>query len=408
MKSEWKKYLGPGPLVAAAFIGPGTVTVCTLAGVQFGYELLWALALSVITTIVLQEMAARIGLVSQKGLAANISRTIKKVVWRYFSIGLVLLAIVIGNAAYEAGNIGGGALGAAMWIDLPPISLGKFELQPLNFLIGILALLLLFSGSYAFITKVLTALVIFMSLAFISSALMVQPFWGLLFEGFVPSVRSETIITTVALIGTTVVPYNLFLHSGLVAKRWQNVSDLRYVRTDTIISVVMGGLVSMAIVITAHAGAAYEVQSAADLAKGLEPLLGGIWAKYFISFGLFAAGITSAITAPLAGALVISGCFAWSTDIKSWPMRGSILLILGLGLVFASLGIKPVQLITMAQLANGILLPLLSAYVIWLANQKGIMGNYVNSSKLNLISMLIWLITLGLGLLSILKVFQWV
>lgn len=408
MKSEWKKYLGPGPLVAAAFIGPGTVTVCTLAGVQFGYELLWALALSVITTIVLQEMAARIGLVSQRGLAANISNTIKKVVWRYFSIGLVLLAIVIGNAAYEAGNIGGGALGAAMWIDLPPISLGKLELQPLNFLIGILALLLLFSGSYAFITKVLTALVIFMSLAFISSALMVQPSWRLLFEGFVPSVRSETIITTVALIGTTVVPYNLFLHSGLVAKRWQDVSDLRYVRTDTIISVVLGGLVSMAIVITAHAGAAYEVQSAADLAKGLEPLLGGIWAKYFISFGLFAAGITSAITAPLAGALVISGCFAWSTDIKSWPMRGSILLILGLGLVFASLGIKPVQLITMAQLANGILLPLLSAYVIWLANQKGLMGNYVNSSKLNLISMLIWLITLALGLLSILKVFQWV
>lgn len=408
MKSEWKKYLGPGPLVAAAFIGPGTVTVCTLAGVQFGYELLWALALSVITTIVLQEMAARIGLVSQRGLAANISSTIKKVVWRYFSIGLVLLAIVIGNAAYEAGNIGGGALGAAMWIDFPPISLGKLELQPLNFLIGLLALLLLFSGSYAVITKVLTALVIFMSLAFISSALMVQPSWGFLFEGFIPSVRSETIITTVALIGTTVVPYNLFLHSGLVAKRWQKVGDLRYVRTDTIISVVMGGLVSMAIVITAHAGAAYEVQSAADLAKGLEPLLGGIWAKYFISFGLFAAGITSAITAPLAGALVISGCFAWSTDIKSWPMRGSILLILGLGLVFASLGIKPVQLITMAQLANGILLPLLSAYVIWLANQKGLMGNYVNSSKLNLVSMVIWLITLALGLLSILKVFQWV
>ena len=408
MKSEWKKYLGPGPLVAAAFIGPGTVTVCTLAGVQFGYELLWALALSVITTIVLQEMAARIGLVSQRGLADNISITIKKAIWRYFSIALVLLAIVIGNAAYEAGNIGGGALGAAMWIDLPTISVGKLELQPLNLLIGLLALLLLFSGSYTFITKALTGLVVLMSLAFISSALMVQPSWGLLFEGLVPSVRSETIITTVALIGTTVVPYNLFLHSGLVAKRWQNVSDLRYVRTDTIISVVMGGLVSMAIVITAHAGAAYEVQSAADLARGLEPLLGGIWAKYFISFGLFAAGITSAITAPLAGALVISGCFAWSTDLSSWSMRASILLILGLGLVFASLGIRPVQLITMAQLANGVLLPLLSAYVIWLANQKSLMGNFNNSLKMNLLGVFIWLITLILGTLSILKVFQWV
>lgn len=408
MKSEWRKYLGPGPLVAAAFIGPGTVTVCTLAGVQFGYELLWALALSVITTIVLQEMAARIGLVSQRGLADNISITIKKAIWRYFSIALVLLAIVIGNAAYEAGNIGGGALGAAMWIDLPTISVGKLELQPLNLLIGILALLLLFSGSYTFITKALTGLVVLMSLAFISSALMVQPSWGLLFEGLVPSVRSETIITTVALIGTTVVPYNLFLHSGLVAKRWQKVADLRYVRVDTLVSVVLGGLVSMAIVITAHAGAAYEVATAADLARGLEPLLGGVWAKYFISFGLFAAGITSAITAPLAGAFVISGCFGWSTDLSSWSMRASILLILGLGLVFASLGIRPVQLITMAQLANGVLLPLLSAYVIWLANQKSLMGNFINSLKMNLLGIFIWLITLILGTLSILKVFQWV
>ncbi|WP_291780303.1 divalent metal cation transporter [Cecembia sp.] len=408
MISNWKKYLGPGPLVAAAFIGPGTVTVCTLAGVQFGYELLWALGLSVITTIVLQEMAARIGLISQRGLAANISVTIKKAIWRYFSIGLVLLAVVIGNAAYEAGNIGGGALGAAIWIDISPISFYKLELQPLNFLIGLLALLLLFSGSYTFITKVLTGLVIVMSLAFISTALMVQPNLGFLLQGFVPVVRTDTIITTVALIGTTVVPYNLFLHSGLVAKRWQEVSDLRYVRADTIISVVIGGLVSMAIVITAHAGAAFEVQSATDLAKGLEPLLGGLWATYFISFGLFAAGITSAITAPLAGAMVISGCFGWSTDIKSWPMRGSILVILGLGLVFASLGIRPVQLITMAQLANGILLPLLSAYVIWLANQKSLLHLYTNTKGFNLLSLFIWGITLILGGISVLKVMGWI
>ena len=72
---SWRKYIGPGPVVAAAFIGPGTVTVCTLAGVDFGFDLLWAMALSVIATIVLQEMAARIGLVTQKGLASVISET---------------------------------------------------------------------------------------------------------------------------------------------------------------------------------------------------------------------------------------------------------------------------------------------------------------------------------------------
>lgn len=405
MKSDWKKYLGPGPLVAAAFIGPGTVTVCTLAGVNFGYNLLWALGLSVITTIILQEMAARIGLITQRGLAANISKTIQKTGWRFFSLSLVLLAIVIGNAAYEAGNISGGALGAEVFINLPVIEIGKLQINPLNLLIGILAFLLLFSGSYSIITKFLTAMVILMSLGFVVSAIMVQPQLNPLLGGFLPQFQGDQIITIVALIGTTVVPYNLFLHSGLVAKRWKYLEDIKYVRTDTLIAVVLGGLVSMAIVVTGVAGSALEVNNAVDLAKGLEPLLGGELAKYFISFGLFGAGITSAITAPLAASMVITESFGWSSDIKGWAMRGSIALVLGLGLVFSSFGIRPVQLITLAQLANGILLPLLSGYVIWLVNKKSLMKGFQNSLALNLISIAIWLITLGLGFLSILKVF---
>lgn len=405
MKGNWKKYLGPGPLVAAAFIGPGTVTVCTLAGVNFGYDLLWALALSVITTIILQEMAARIGLITQRGLAANISKTIPKTGWRLLSLSLVLLAIVIGNAAYEAGNISGGALGAEIFFNLPVMDIGKLQINPLNLLIGILALVLLFSGSYSLITKFLTGLVILMSAAFVVSAFMVRPQFFSLFDGLIPRFQGDQIITIVALIGTTVVPYNLFLHSGLVAKRWQNLEDLKYVRTDTMIAVVLGGLVSMAIVVTGAAGAAMEVNNAVDLAKGLEPLLGGKLAKYFIAFGLFGAGITSAITAPLAASMVITESFGWSSDIKGWAMRGSIAVVLGLGLVFSSLGIRPVQLITLAQLANGILLPLLSGYVIWLVNKKSLMKGFQNSPAMNLFSVVIWLITLLLGYLSILKVF---
>jgi len=404
MKRSLSKYLGPGPLIAAAFIGPGTVTVCTLAGVNFGYDLLWALLLSIITTIILQESAARIGLVTQAGLASNISRTIQKAGLRYFSISLVLLAIVLGNAAYEAGNISGGSLGAELFIDLGSIHLGKLEFKPLNFLIGFIALLLLLSGSYKLITKILTILVILMSLAFLLSAFMVKPAISELFKGMVPHINAGNIITIVALIGTTVVPYNLFLHSSLVTEKWKTVYDLKYVRFDTMLAVILGGFVSMAIVITGEAGSALEVADATDLAKGLEPLLGAA-SKYFIAFGLFAAGITSAVTAPLAGSLVITGCFGWSTKINGKPMKWSIVLILGLGLIFASLGIRPVQLITIAQLANGILLPLLSGYVIWLVNRKSLMGKYRNSIILNLLSLIVWLITLLLGVLSIMKVF---
>ncbi|PSL07465.1 Nramp family divalent metal transporter [Cecembia rubra] len=405
MKKDWKKYLGPGPLVAAAFIGPGTVTVCTLAGVNFGYDLLWALGLSIITTIVLQEMAARIGLITQRGLAANISNTIQKSGWRIFSISLVLFAIVLGNAAYEAGNISGGALGAEIFINLPVFEIGKLQFNPLNLLIGVMALILLFSGSYVLITRFLTALVILMSLAFVISAFLVRPNFYAIMGGFMPRIQIDHVITVVALIGTTVVPYNLFLHSGLVAKKWQKLDDLKYVRMDTLIAVILGGLVSMAIVVTGVAGKAFEVNNAVDLAKGLEPLLGGNLAKYFIAFGLFGAGITSAITAPLAASMVITECFGWSSNIKGWAMRCSIGVVLGLGLIFSSLGIRPIQLITLAQLANGILLPLLSGYVIWLVNKKALMKGLENSIKLNLLSGIIWLITLLLGILSILKVF---
>ena len=111
MIKSWFKNIGPGPLVAAAFIGPGTVTLCTVAGVSFGFALLWAMVLSIVATIVLQEMSARLGIISQKGLSEIIRDEIKSPIFRTLAIILILSAIVVGNAAYEAGNLSGGILG---------------------------------------------------------------------------------------------------------------------------------------------------------------------------------------------------------------------------------------------------------------------------------------------------------
>ena len=111
MIKKWFKNIGPGTLVTAAFIGPGTVTICTIAGVNFGFNLLWAMLLSVIATVVLQEMAARLGVISQKGLSEVIREEIKIPFVKHFVTLLILGAIVVGNAAYEAGNISGGILG---------------------------------------------------------------------------------------------------------------------------------------------------------------------------------------------------------------------------------------------------------------------------------------------------------
>lgn len=403
MTGNWRKYIGPGPLITAAFIGPGTVTVCTLAGVQFGYDLLWALVLSIAATAILQEMAARIGLVTQKGLTEVILSQLFQPFIRIGSLILILGAIVVGNAAYEAGNISGASMGMEIFFDLSVFSIASLKINPLNILIGGAAGTLLLIGNYKLLTGFLTGIVLLMSLAFLTTAILTLPEIATFGRGFIPKPSSDNLLTILALIGTTVVPYNLFLHASLVSKKWSSPIDLPYIRTDIFVSVMLGGLVSMAIVITAAASEPSGVENAADLARGLSVLLGE-WGTNFMAFGLFAAGLTSAITAPMAGGLVVTGAFGLSNAMDGLPMRLSMGLILGLGIVFSSLGIKPIELITIAQLANGMLLPLLSGYILWLVNKKDLMKSEVNSLGQNLIAFFIWIITLILGGLSFWKV----
>lgn len=392
--------LGPGPIIAAAFIGPGTVMVCTLAGYQFGFSLIWGLLLSVIATIILQETAGRIGLATGKDLAQLIRDQQQSPLLKIFQIVLVLSAIVLGNIAYESGNITGAQLGLQVFWDSPGLTWGTWQIQTGNLLIGSLAFFLLIMGNYRVLEKILVSLVVLMSLAFLITAVLVRPSWGEVFAGFVPSLSLDQTTTLVALIGTTVVPYNLFLYAALVKNKWSGPSGIVWMRRDIVFSVILGGLVSMAILIVGSVNQSEEINTAQDIALGLERVFGSS-GKYLMGFGLLAAGLTSAITAPLAAGLVVCGIMGWSQDTHSVPMRLSIGLVVGMGLVFASLGIKPSQLIALAQLANGILLPLISGWLIWLANQQSWMKAYKNPGWVNLLSLSILLITIGLGLKSI-------
>ncbi len=392
--------LGPGPIVAAAFIGPGTVTVCTLAGVNFGFGLIWALLLSVVATVVLQEISGRIGLVTGMDLAQLIRNQKQNPILKVASIILVLLAIGLGNAAYESGNISGSNLGLQIFWEAPVIQLGKINLQIGNLLLGIFALSLLWLGSYKTLERVLVGLVIFMSIAFIITAILTEPDWNLVLSGFIPSFDPNELTTVVALIGTTVVPYNLFLYASLAKNRWNGAEAIPWMRKDIAISIILGGLVSMAILLVGAANTSSEITNAVDVSKGLEPIFGS-YAKYLMGFGLLAAGLTSSITAPLAAGLVICGVLNWSQEIQSKPMRITMAIIVGLGILFSSLGIKPIELITLAQLANGILLPLISGWIIYIAAQSAVLGEFKNSPFRTFFAGLIWLVTLLLGLKSI-------
>jgi Mn2+/Fe2+ NRAMP family transporter len=406
MIKNWFKNIGPGPLVAAAFIGPGTVTVCTLAGVGFGFALLWAMLLSIIATIVLQEMAARLGIVTQKGLSEIIRTEIKNPFFKGFSLLLILSAIVVGNAAYEAGNISGGVLGLESIIGVQTLQIEAFNLNVLSVAIGLIAFVLLYLGNYKVLERVLVFLVLLMSLAFLLTAIITKPnIFEILKHAFVPSFPETSLLTIIALIGTTVVPYNLFLHASLVKEKWKNKSDLHYARKDTFIAVILGGMVSMCIIISAASIQTTEVNNAADLAKGLEPLFGS-FAKYFLGIGLFAAGITSAITAPLAAAYVACGCLGWPTNMRAVKFRLVWLFILLLGVIFSSLGIKSIEIIKFAQVTNGVLLPVIAGFLFWIMNRSSILGAHKNTTKQNIFGIIILLISILLSVATLNKAFQ--
>ncbi len=398
MIKKWLNNIGPGTLIAAAFIGPGTITVCTIAGEAHGVSLLWAMLLSIIITVVLQEMAARVGLVSGKGLAAVLKTSISHKVLKYFILALVIAAIFIGNIAYEAGNISGGVIGLELVFNSKPW-------YPA--LMGILAFGLLITGSYKLIERVLVLLVLIMGISFIGAAIAVKPVFTDILKGlFIPSIDVANLLTITAIVGTTVVPYNLFLHASLVNQKWNSPSDLPAIRKDTVISVFLGGVVSMAVMIAGSALITSDIPSSADLATVLEPIYGEA-STYIFAIGIFAAGLTSAITAPLAAAYVLNGCLGWNAGLKDNRFRMSWLFVLAIGVVFASLGFKPVTIITFAQIANALLLPVIAILLLSLVNSK-LMGRYKNSKVLNIVSIVIVILAIALGIKSLSKIFEWI
>jgi len=396
--------LGPGLLVAAAFIGPGTVTTASVAGANTGYALLWALAFSIIATMILQEMSARLGIVSREGLGEALRSTFDNPIMKFLAIALIVGAITIGAAAFETGNITGAASGLA--------SLGGSS-SLWAVVIGVAAFALLASGAYKVIERVLVTLVIVMSIVFLVTAIIVQPNVGDILAGlFAPDIPDGSLVTVIALIGTTVVTYNFFLHSSSVQDKWPESvptgEALAQSRTDTIASIALGGLITLAIIVTGAAaffGTNTEISTAADMAQQLEPLLGPA-AKFFFATGLFAAGMTSAVTAPLAAAYATSGAFGWGRDLKSWRFRAVWATIIVFGTVLAaSVGASPTQIIIFAQAANGLLLPMVAIFLLIIMNRSDLLGQYKNGVFGNIIGGIVVLVALFLGTRTLVTVF---
>ena len=387
---KWFRDIGPGVLIAAAFIGPGTVTLCTIAGASFGYSLIWAIVISIFSTIVLQEMSLRIGLITKMNLAQAIRINIKSKFLNRLLLILIISSILIGNAAYEAGNITGASLGISAILNS----------QSINYIpvfIGLMAFIVLYQGDYKVLERSLVFLVLIMSISFFITAIITKPDINALINGAItPKINSNNLTIILGLIGTTVVPYNLFLHSSLVSEKWNSLNKLKVARFESFFSIIIGGLVSLSIIITAASVNNKDVNGVIDLAKGLEPLYGN-FAIYFLGIGLFASGITSSITAPLAAAYVAKSCFGWQDSLKSRKFRAIWIIILIIGVLVSMVKINPIEIIKFAQFSNSLLLPIIAIILLWLINNKNIINNKYSYRYQNIFGFLIVIISLILG-----------
>ena len=405
---EGRLRLGPGFLVTAAFIGPGTVTAASSAGYQFGLELLWIIPLATLAAILLQEMAGRIGLVTDRPLGAALRLALPGQKSRAAFSALIFVAILFGNTAYQGGNL----LGAVKGLDI--LSGGRVQnTLPVSLLVltnfAIIAGFLLVTGSPKRVTRFLVSLVIIMSLLFLGIAFTVVPPLSEVSRGFTPRIPTNGFSTTLALFGTTIVPYNLFLYASLVRSKWSSAvaasQAIRESRIDIVLAVGLGGLVTASIMITGAAASSQNEFALDQLPVQLGHLLSPDVARLILGLGLVGAGLSSAITAPLAACYAAAGIFDWPTELKARQNRWVFGTVLIAGWAVGAIGIlwqvRPEWAIIIAQAANGMILPVLALLLWWVASKRSILGDFVTGRFANIASFLvvatlsvIWLINL--------------
>ncbi len=379
-------------IISAAFIGPGTVTTASRAGAAYGLDLLWALAFSIIATIFLQEAAARITIASGKSLGEVISlryqgrRQVLKI--------LLFGAVAFGCAAYQAGNLLGALSGLVL---LAPFSKTIWTLA-----VGAVCAAFLWVGNFRIIANLLALVVAGMGVAFCYVA----------FYAELPSDWAATALTpplvpaggallVIGLIGTTIVPYNLFLASGI--SQGQQIAEMRW---GLVTAILIGGLISVAIMVVGTQVAGEF--SFATLAETMAAKLGA-WAVVFFGMGLFAAGLSSSVTAPLAAAVTARSLFGsehgtnWATQSRNFRRVWGA--VLGVGLIFGLLDVQPVPAIILAQAVNGLLLPVVAIFLLLAVNDAKLLpAGYRNSRWANWVFLIIVGVTCLLGLTNISKV----
>ena len=372
-------------VISAAFIGPGSVTACAIAGSTYGLQLLWVLTFATLGTVWLQEAAARITIATGYDLGQVITQTYIGKRGRWIA-RLLFGAIFLGCAAYQAGNILGAVSGLALLTGLP--------VQWLTVGVGAVCIGLLWIGSTQGLANMLGLVVFLMGGAFIYVAFSTPVTPVELAKAMItPAFPPGSLLLINSLIGTTIVPYNLFFGSSIVPSGGTSGQSLGEMRLGIWVAVVLGGIISVVLLL---AGLLIPGDfSYPHMAQVLSDRL-GIWAGSLFAFGLFTAGFASSLTAPLAAAVTATSLLGIKKNSAAY--RAIWLVVMATGLTFGLLNVTPIPVIVVVQAINGILLPFVTVFLFIAVNNRALLGDaYCNSPVQNVTMGLVVIVTAVLG-----------
>lgn len=387
--------LGPGIITGSVDNDAGGITTYSVAGAMYGYNLIWTLIPSFLVLLVVQEMNARMGIVTGKGLATLIRENAGVKITFFIFLGLLLADI--GNTTTEFAGVAGSLeiFGISKYISVP--------------LVGLIVWILVVKGTYTVAERIFLIFSVSL-LTYVVSAIFGHPHWGEIGHAIIrPSMKADgaTITMVLGLVGTTIAPWMQFYMQSSVIEKKLKISQYSYVLADIIIGCIATVVVAFFIMVacgsTLHVNH-IVINEAKDAALALKPLAGAFASQLF-AFGLFIASIFSATILPLATAFYVCEAFGFEAGIdKKWGEARefytlyTIIIILSVGIIL--LPKAPLIGISIwSQVINAILLPVVLICMILLVNKKKIMGEHVNKPIINIIGWTTVAILVGLSLL---------
>jgi Mn2+/Fe2+ NRAMP family transporter len=385
--------LGPGIITGSVDNDAGGITTYSVAGAMYGYGLIWTLIPSFIVLVVIQEMNARMGIVTGKGLSDLIRENAGLKITFFIFIGLIISNI--GNTTTEFAGVAGSMeiFGVSKYISVP--------------VTAILVWILVVKGTYKIAERIFLIFSVSL-LTYVVSALMSKPAWGeiglsIIHPRFEKSTESLAMI--IALIGTTIAPWMQFYMQSTVIEKGLKMKNFSYTLVDIIVGCVVTIVVAFFIMVacgsTLHPNG-IRINEAKDAAMALQPFAGRLASQVF-AFGLFIASVFSATILPLATAFYVSEAFGFEAGLdKSWDdAREFYVLYTGILVISAVIILIPgaplISISIWSQVLNGILLPVVLVSMILLINNKKIMGTYVNNRLQNLVGWSAVVILVGLS-----------